>query len=1253
MKRTSLQNRFPATCLCLALLLATEAALAQSNLVLLVSQPGEPIGGGLNFFTTNVDKFSVSTYAGGWLSVGISSASYSISISGSNAGPIAAGDYPIASYPPDGVTPTLAVFGNGRGCDTVCGSFHVYEFATDGSGNPTRLWLTFTQYCECGGAPMTGEVRYHSQLAPPPPAPRTLLVPSEYPTIQSAIDAASSFTSDTVLVTNGVYYENLDFQAKPLTVTSVNGPQSTIIDGGAGQAVVNIDSENTNALLNGFTLTNASYGVSVYDMSPVIRSNVIINCFFGVYCDTAAPRILNNYISGCTATAAEFAGPGSALLQGNMIVNNRGGGVGMYDGCTATIINNTIAGNAGDGIGMLDNNDPNIIQNIIAGNQGNGISFDLPYGRGPLEVNNVIVGNGGAGISCQGFYANVVIEGNIVVGTPAMLLTSYVQSSLPIILANDFYATNGFIFDGGTFSSIADLPGNISADPWFACEPDGDYHLLAGSSCIDAGTNGALLLPSTDFDGNPRILAGISNNVPTVDLDTYEFNPLTPPVPCLFINCQTDIVVYTSAGQNSVVVNYPAPTATPSATVVCAPPSGSSFYGGTNLVTCTASYGTNRVDCFLNIIVIVAPAISQPPQNVQVSAGQNFTLSVGVTGTPPLTYLWSYQGKVIYGANAATLTITNAQAVNDGVYSVLVYNAAGSTNSSLARVRVVPGKPVIVSNPAPLNLPAGATAVFNVTTTGSQPQAYQWYFDQKPIKGATGAQLVITNVQAGDAGSYVVVVANVAGSVTSKVVLLTVRTAAPSFLAEPASFSVLAGASAILSAVITGSQPLHFQWYFNGRALPNQTNSSLVLPKATPALAGSYYVTVTNAYGRIVSTTAQLIVDVPPQPVRPLTNQVVQAGRNVTLAFPATGSSPISYSWQFNGQTLADTNATLLISNIQTAWSGYYQVTASNPYGSTSAVARVSVVAAASHLVVWGDDSGGQTNVPARLTNVIAAAGGDFHSIALRANGTLVAWGDNSDGQTNIPGRLPPIVSIAAGASHNLAIGADGSLFAWGNNGSGQCSIPAAVTNQPLAVSAGDAHSLALLANGTVTAWGDNTYGQTVLPVVLLPVYYMGSPWGIYKYSNPNWMPASAIAAGRDHNLAVLTNGVVVAWGDNSSGQCEVPPGLTNATAVVGGYLHSVALCGDGTVVAWGDNSYGQTNVPPGLTNVVSIAAGDFNTLALLANGTVIGWGDDSYGQINVPSLVTNAVGIASGYYHSMALIPTVSAIGRPLRQIR
>src|ERR1019366_109919 len=182
----------------------------------------------------------------------------------------------------------------------------------------------------------------------------------------------------------------------------------------------------------------------------------------------------------------------------------------------------------------------------------------------------------------------------------------------------------------------------------------------------------------------------------------------------------------------------------------------------------------------------------------------------------------------------------------------------------------------------------------------------------------------------------------------------------------------------------------------------------------------------------------------------------------------------LSYAWQFNGMPLAVTNAILALTNIQMSQAGYYRVTITNQLGSASSTGRVSVFNLTSAVAAWGDDSGGQTNVPAGLNDVAAVAGGDFHTLALRHNGTLTAWGYNGDGQTSVPISTNRFVGIAAGASHNLAVTENGNVIAWGRNDSGQTNVPAGATNV-VTVAAGNAHSLALLSSGTVLAWGNNS----------------------------------------------------------------------------------------------------------------------------------------------------------------------------------
>src|SRR5260221_569257 len=122
------------------------------------------------------------------------------------------------------------------------------------------------------------------------------------------------------------------------------------------------------------------------------------------------------------------------------------------------------------------------------------------------------------------------------------------------------------------------------------------------------------------------------------------------------------------------------------------------------------------------------------------------------------------------------------------------------------------------------------------------------------------------------------------------------------------------------------------------------------------------------------------------------------------------------------------------------------------------------------------------------------------------------------------------------------------------------------------------------------------------------------------------------LAAGGDHSVARLNDGSVVAWGNNSSGQCNVPalsPGLVYDEIAAGGVsgfagtAHSLARISDGSVRAWGDDTYGQCNVPtwtPGL-RCVEVKAGGYPSPARLSDGSGVACGWNLYGQCRVASL--------------------------------
>jgi len=110
----------------------------------------------------------------------------------------------------------------------------------------------------------------------------TINVPGDSATIQAAIADAGTVKDDEIVVAAGTYVENIDFLRKAITLRSASGdPADTIIDGGGSDSVVTCDSgEDSNTVLDGFTITNgasATYGGGMYnyESSPTVTNCIL------------------------------------------------------------------------------------------------------------------------------------------------------------------------------------------------------------------------------------------------------------------------------------------------------------------------------------------------------------------------------------------------------------------------------------------------------------------------------------------------------------------------------------------------------------------------------------------------------------------------------------------------------------------------------------------------------------------------------------------------------------------------------------------------------------------------------------------------------------------------------------------------------------------------------------------------------------------------------------------------------------------
>lgn len=266
------------------------------------------------------------------------------------------------------------------------------------------------------------------------------------------------------------------------------------------------------------------------------------------------------------------------------------------------------------------------------------------------------------------------------------------------------------------------------------------------------------------------------------------------------------------------------------------------------------------------------------------------------------------------------------------------------------------------------------------------------------------------------------------------------------------------------------------------------------------------------------------------------------------------------------------------------------------------------------------------------------------------SSGTYPAWSpftgvpavDTGDPVSGARASL--LTATSASDSHFLALRADGTVWGWGQNVSGELGdgtngdIPKYLgpgTNVPVrakigdvvAIAAGDSFSAAVRSDGTLWWWGEDPCGGTGSST---PVQKAGVSGALGVSASPDYFPDPFQP---DHALAVLSNGTVFAWGDNSRGQlgdgttsgsCGTSAsGLSGAVAVAAGRNHSLALTSGGTVYAWGANGFGQlgngattNSLTPvavsGLSGVVAISAGADSSFALKSDGTVWGWGSDA-----------------------------------------
>ena len=276
--------------------------------------------------------------------------------------------------------------------------------------------------------------------------------------------------------------------------------------------------------------------------------------------------------------------------------------------------------------------------------------------------------------------------------------------------------------------------------------------------------------------------------------------------------------------------------------------------GGTVTPALLAFILTNRAGSLAWTVGQDVPWLSVSPTFGSLGAGGPATT---VSVAPNLL-----TGNLVAGTYTATLLFTNL--------------SDQSIQTRQVTLELV-GLPVITSQPANVTVSEGMTASFTVDLATNALLAYQWQLtngaslidlvDGGGISGSTTSTLTISNVSLTNAGTYSVIVSNLAGAVHSAGASLIVLTGQPPVvISHGSNQTVLPGAPASFTVATAGDPPFSYFWQVDGTNLTDgggisgSASNTLSISPTADTSAGTYSIVITNSFGSVTSAVAVLNV---------------------------------------------------------------------------------------------------------------------------------------------------------------------------------------------------------------------------------------------------------------------------------------------------------------------------------------------------------------------------------------------------------
>jgi hypothetical protein len=312
-----------------------------------------------------------------------------------------------------------------------------------------------------------------------------------------------------------------------------------------------------------------------------------------------------------------------------------------------------------------------------------------------------------------------------------------------------------------------------------------------------------------------------------------------------------------------------------------------------------------------------APQITMQPSGTSIIQGNSAQLSVGASGTAPLSYVW-YTGNApstsspVPGGTTATINVSPATTTS---YWVQVSNSCGTpANSTTITVTVNPPAcpNVNLNGPGSTSIFSGSSTQLSVSASGGTSFTYQWYIGNtgsttQPIAGATSS--AVTVGPASTTSYWVRVTNNCANSADSVTATVNVSACtAPLITMQPSPQSILAGSTATFTFTASTNDPgATVRWYRG--AMGDRTTvvantafgGTSTFTTAVLQATTQFWAEVLTACGNVGTATVTATVGpctvVAIASISPASGMAtVSTGTSATLSVNATGTA-LQYQW--------------------------------------------------------------------------------------------------------------------------------------------------------------------------------------------------------------------------------------------------------------------------------------------------------------------------------------------------------------------